>query len=114
MLYRRIKKNNEFKRMFTRGKKCFSPALIVLILPSAKTALGVCVSKKHGKSVQRNRIKRLLREAFRSVCPRLAKPCSVVLLPKEADGYSLAAFRKSLCSVLAKEGLLDAESAKTI
>ena len=109
MLYRRIKKNNEFKRMFTRGKKCFSPALIVLILPAEKTSLGVCVSKKHGKSVQRNRIKRLLREAFRSVCPRLKRPCAVVLLPKEAPSYSLAAFRKSLCIALTKEGLLDAE-----
>ena len=106
MQYTRLKKNNDFKRLFSRGKKCFSPALIVLYMPSKKLTMGVAVSKKHGKSVQRNRIKRLLREAFRKVCPSVNGNYAFILLPKQAESYSLSAFEKSLVSALKKEGLL--------
>lgn len=91
--------------MFTRGKRIFSPALIVLFLPGDKLSLGVCVSKKHGKSVKRNRIKRLLREAFRHVATDSLRG-AFILIPKQAEEYSLAAFEKSLCGALKREKLL--------
>ena len=106
VLYTRLKKNNDFKKLFTRGKKIFSPALIILYMPAKRTALGLCVSKKHGKSVRRNRIKRLLREAFRHTAPGCSQPHAFVLIPKQAESYTLAAFEKSLRSALRREGLL--------
>ena len=92
--------------MFTRGKKCFSPALIILYMPAKQTSLGVCVSKKHGKSVRRNHIKRLLREAFRHTCAQLKRPCAVVLIPKPCEEHTLRAFESSLRGALKREGLL--------
>ncbi len=105
-MYTRLKKNNDFQKLFSRGKKSFSPALILLYMPAKQTMLGVCVSKKHGKSVTRNRIKRLLREAFRKVCPQIKGQYAFILLPKQAEEYTLAGFEKSLRTALKREGLL--------
>ena len=105
-MYSRLKKNNDFQKLFSRGKKSFSPALILLYMPAKQTMLGVCVSKKHGKSVKRNRIKRLLREAFRKVCPRLKGSYACILLPRQAEEYTLAGFEKSLRIALKREGLI--------
>ena len=105
-MYSRLKKNNDFQKLFSRGKKSFSPALILLYMPAKQTMLGVCVSKKHGKSVKRNRIKRLLREAFRKVCPQLKGSYACILLPRQAEEYTLAGFEKSLRIALKREGLI--------
>ena len=102
-MYTRIKKNNDFKKLFTRGKKFFSPALIILYMPSSSLAMGLCVSKKHGKSVQRNRIKRLLRESFRKAAAECGgAKVAVLLIPKQAEEYSFARFEQSIRAFFAK------------
>ena len=106
VLYTRLKKNNDFKKLFTRGKKIFSPALIILYMPAKRTALGLCVSKKHGKSVRRNRIKRLLREAYRDRAEKL-KPCAMLIIPRAAEEYSFHAFAKDLTRLFRKEKLVE-------
>ncbi len=58
--------------------------------------MGIAISKKYGKAVRRNRIKRLLRQAFYNTCPDLAKPCTIIIMPKIADEYTLDGFEKSL------------------
>lgn len=104
-VYTRIKKNTEFKKLFTRGKKFFSPALIILYLPAQRLSMGLCVGKKHGKSVQRNRIKRLLREAFRKTAAAYeGKGMAAILIPKQAQEYSYVRFEQALRCFFEKLG----------
>ena len=96
MKYLRIKKNADFQKLFRRGKKVFSPYITLLYFPSHSLKMGVAVSKKHGKAVERNRIKRLLRAAFADSSDKLEQPCSVILLPAVRKDYDYAAYKKSL------------------
>lgn len=96
MKYLRLKKNADFQKLFMRGKKVFSPYITLVYFSSDKLSMGVAVSKKHGKAVKRNRIKRLLRASFADTLQFLDKPCSVILVPKVAEEYSYNNFCKSL------------------
>lgn len=63
----RILKRSEFIVLSKFGRRVQSSYFIAFILPSqcAQTRLGVTVTKKVGQAVERNRIKRLVREFFR-------------------------------------------------
>ena len=103
MQYYRLKKQADFQRLFNKGKRAFTPALTVLYRPSEKMVMGISIGKKHGKSVQRNRIKRLLREAFRAVQGEMRGTYSLVLVPKVSEEYSVKEFERQLRCIIKKE-----------
>ena len=62
-----LKKNNEFIHVYKNGRHYAGKHLYLYMLkgnPDA-AALGVVASKKTGKSVRRNRLKRLIKENYR-------------------------------------------------
>lgn len=63
----RIKQNYEFRRLYRRGKSAATPFLVLYALKNRRNMnrIGLTVSPKLGGAVVRNRIKRLLREAYR-------------------------------------------------
>jgi len=103
--YNRLKKQADFQRLFQKGKRAFTPTLSVIYRPSEKMTMGISVGKKHGKSVQRNRIKRLLREAFRAVEGEMKGTYSIVLIPKVCEEYSVINFQRQLQCIIKKEKL---------
>ena len=63
-----IKENHLFSRVFSKGKSFAGKNAVVYVLKNYRTdqtKLGITVSKKLGGAVQRNRAKRMIREAFR-------------------------------------------------
>ena len=64
-----LRDSEEFQRVYTNGKRYDGASITVFVIEnqSSQHRLGVTASKKAlGKAVQRNRAKRLLREAFRA------------------------------------------------
>lgn len=107
----RIKKQKEFSKILRAGKRAHTEHLTVVWMPSERTRFAVCVGKKYGKSVVRNHIKRLLREAFRAHAHTIAKPCFIMLIPRVGKEYSYSAFEREIAKILKKEKLIEDSSA---
>ena len=92
-----IKKEKDFDRVFKLGNRVFSKNLTLIYLPSKEMKFGFAVGKKHGKSVVRNRIKRLLREAVRSFDLENEKQnFFFVFIPKVREEYSFKGFKSEV------------------
>ena len=63
----RLLKPKDFKRLFKDGKRFDSDYFVVLYARNGlnRSRLGLTVSKRVGRAVTRNRVKRLVREHFR-------------------------------------------------
>ncbi len=104
MKYARLKKAKSITAVLRTGKKLRAETLTLVYLPAGRVEMAVCVGKKYGKSVRRNRIKRLLREAFRAAGDVV--PCRILLIPRVAEEYAYDAFRRDIRKLLKREGLL--------
>ena len=62
-----IKKNSDFARVYRNGRFYTGKYLILHILKDSpdSIALGLTISKKVGKSVRRNRLRRIIKENYR-------------------------------------------------
>lgn len=103
--YKRLKKQSEMQNLFKSGSRAFSGSLTLLYLPAEENYFAVSVGKKHGKSVQRNRIKRLVREAFRLNVNKMKGTYKIVCLPKVRDEYSFATFDKDVQEMIRRKKL---------
>jgi ribonuclease P protein component len=105
----RLTRSQDFARVRRRGRSAGSPLLVVYSLPvrTREIRVGFSVSKKVGKAVLRNRVKRRMREAMRSQLPSLRSGQDLVLIAR--PGAAEASFGEiSACieATLRKAGAL--------
>ena len=101
----RLKRNKDFQFLFNRGSRKQTANLIMIYHRARGLKVGYSVSKKHGKSVIRNRIKRLLRASFNSLKKDI-QPCYyIIFLPRVKESYSYSVFYKDMKYLLEKEGI---------
>ena len=104
-----LKKNHEFKRLYGKGKKAASQYAVVYCKRTGRpyNRLGITVSSKLGGAVQRNRIRRRLKEIYRLNEGKLSLGYDVIIVARITSRY--AAYHEiegSVLSLFRKLGLL--------
>lgn len=95
----RVRRRSEFEELYARGGKLVEARLVAFVGPAAdgRSRLGLSVSRKVGDAPQRNRVKRVLREAFRQLAADWPEPLDLVLVARPGTApTSLAQARESL------------------
>ena len=63
----RLLKRGQFLKLSKQGKRVYTNSFIAIVLEGTaqESRIGITISKKVGNAVERNRIKRIIREYFR-------------------------------------------------
>jgi ribonuclease P protein component len=107
----RLSRSADFQRVYRQGRSAASRHLVLYAFPredaesGSGIRLGVSVGRRVGGAVERNRVKRLLREAFWSLDERLPSTHDYVIVARPgaaqfAEGQGLDGFAGDLGELL--------------
>ena len=84
-----MKKNHDFRRLYAKGKSAAMPSLVVYFRQTGRdfSQLGITVSTKVGKAVQRNLIRRRIREIYRLNEERLPVGLDIIVVARVKSRY---------------------------
>ena len=95
-----LKKNADFGRVYRQGRSYGNRVLVMYVLERGRDLegrVGISVSKKVGNSVVRHRIKRLVRECFRTHPTGWKDGCDIVVVArKEARDKDFHSMERAL------------------
>ena len=105
----RLTRSEDFKRVRRSGKSYAHP-LVVLIVQThdqPRLKIGVAAGRTVGTAVYRNRAKRLLREAMRTLIPSIASGLDLILIARPGlVSATLEDTRRALLNLLQRAQIL--------
>ncbi len=105
----RLAREDEFRRVYREGSR-FSTALLILhARPNSGIGvrLGLVVGRRFGRAVERNRLRRRLREVVRAYRQDIVRGVDLVVVPRKAAAQATHGdLREAVWSALEGVGLL--------
>ncbi len=91
-----IKNNRTFQIIYRKGRYAVSKSLTVYMLPNNLqiNRVGITASKNYGKSVKRNRIRRLIKESYRAIHKNLPAGYDFVIVARKRSENDNPDFHK--------------------
>ncbi len=104
----RLRKGREVRRVHAQGRSCANKvAALYVLLGEGSPQVAFAVSRRLGKAVQRNSVRRRLREAYRCYQGRVRAGSKLLFVARPAAGQ--ASFRElqfSVADLLGRSGVL--------
>jgi len=95
----RVASTKDFDRVFAEGRRLAEPPIYARCAPNGLkvTRIGIAVPNKFGKAARRNRVKRLIREAYRLHKHDVPPGYDIIILPAHGwDAPPLQAIEESI------------------
>lgn len=106
----RLKNKNEFKRTYNYGKSVANSFIVLYYIKNEKiddSKAAFAVGKRIGKAVVRNRIKRIMREAYKKNMSLVKKNYYIIFIARaKIKGISYNNVERNMSALLNKAGLI--------
>ena len=104
----RLKKNYQYNYVYKHANSVADKNFILLYCASnnKQSKVGFSVSKKYGKAVHRNRIRRQLKAAVSAIMPNAKGGFNAVVIPRRNVAYEFDEISASVNSLFEKAGLM--------
>ncbi len=105
----RLTRSEDFKRVRRSGKSYAHPLVVLIVKKNEQPHLkiGIAAGRTVGTAVYRNRAKRLLREAMRTLIPNIASNLDLILIARPGlASATLEDTRQALRNLLQRAQIL--------
>jgi len=81
----RLLKRGQYLKLSRQGKRVYTDCFIAIVLKETaqNNRIGITISKKVGNAVERNRIKRIIREYFRHNKEKISEPVDINIIARK-------------------------------
>ena len=107
-----LKQNHEFRRLYSKGKSAVSPYFAVYCRKTNRpvSRLGITTGVKLGNAVKRNRVRRRIRELYRTNEDRLSPGYDIVVVARTRAVFArYAELERSFLQLMRRLGIADSQ-----